>query len=311
MAQASPQGGAVPDSLLQQTNLAGRTVDVLRLDRLNALAPGNKWFKLRENLHAAHARGAKTLASFGGPWSNHLHALAACAQEAGFASVGWVRGEPDRSMTAMLADAKAWGMQIRFLSRGDYRRRHDPQFVQALAADLETPYLLPEGGANRLAALGCGGILHSLPDGGCRYDVILLACGTGTTLAGLAGAYRGKARLIGIPVLRAETFMAADIAQLLAAQGTGQGRDAAHWQLDFRHHWGSYGKVPGALAEFIRTFEADSGIPLDPIYTAKLFYAARTLIETGEVAAHEKVLLVHSGGLQGRRGFPELFGDKF
>ncbi|GAB3374904.1 hypothetical protein GCM10027567_13020 [Spongiibacter taiwanensis] len=208
-------------------------------------------------------------------------------------------------MTSMLADARAWGMQIRFLSRSDYRRRHDPQFISTLVASLDAPYVLPEGGANELAARGCAGILDLLPDGGRDYDLILVACGTGTTLAGLAGAYQGRARLIGIPVLKAEKFMAADIARLIGPPA-GQG---ARWQLDFRHHWGRYGSMPAGLGEFVRAFEADAGIPLDPIYTAKLFYAAQTLIATGEVAADEKMLLLHTGGLQGRRGFPGLFGD--
>lgn len=284
--------------------MAGRLVDVLRLDRYHGLAPGNKWFKLQANLAAARASRARTLASFGGPWSNHLHALAAIARDQGFASAGWIRGEADAPLTPMLEDAVRWGMALTFLSRGDYRRRHAPGFVASLAAELESPYVMPEGGANALGARGCADILGLLPGAGADYDAILLACGTGTTLAGLAAYYHGKAELVGLPVLKAEKFMAADIARLLAELGG----SAARWRLDYRHHWGCYGAVPEALGQYIRHFERGHRLPLDPIYTAKLFYGVEQMIAAGEFAADANILLIHSGGLQGRRGYPQWFG---
>ena len=68
------------------------SVRVLRLDRLDQAAPGNKAFKLRENLRRAKAQGYTSLASFGGAYSNHLHALAAVGASQGLATVGVIRG---------------------------------------------------------------------------------------------------------------------------------------------------------------------------------------------------------------------------
>ncbi len=111
-------------------------VALLRLDAGGGLAPGNKHFKLMGNLAEARRLGVGRLVSFGGPWSNHLHALAAVGAEQGFATVGIVRGDEDTAESAMLADARDWGMQLVRVSRAEYRRRHDPDYLSRTAQPL-------------------------------------------------------------------------------------------------------------------------------------------------------------------------------
>lgn len=297
------RGSAVNNSLLETMQFEGRRVDVLRLDRHHGQAPGNKWFKLSHNLRDARQVSARTLASFGGAWSNHLHALAAMAAGEGFASIGWVRA--DSAETAMLQDVLQVGMQLVFLNRSEYRRRHDPDFVTELLRDIDAPFYIPEGGGNLAGVQGCRDILKLLPDVGADYDEIMLACGTGTTLAGLAAAYQGRAYITGVPVLKAENFMAAEIGRLL----TQLPFHSRQWRLDYRFHCGGYAQVPDYLRRFIQQFESSQRIPLEPVYTAKLFYAVQQRILAGELGPETKLLLIHTGGLQGRRGFPGLFGD--
>jgi 1-aminocyclopropane-1-carboxylate deaminase len=67
-------------------------VAVLRLDLLDPLISGNKWFKLKPHIEAAAAAGADGLISLGGAHSNHLHALAAAGRRFGFETVGLLRG---------------------------------------------------------------------------------------------------------------------------------------------------------------------------------------------------------------------------
>ena len=94
-----------------------RNITVLRLDRMGGLASGNKVFKLRRVLAAAKQQGVSCILSFGGAWSNHLHALAAMGAREGLQTIGVVRGaEAD---TAMLRDVRRWGMQV--VSLGDNR----------------------------------------------------------------------------------------------------------------------------------------------------------------------------------------------
>jgi 1-aminocyclopropane-1-carboxylate deaminase len=102
-------------------------IEVLRADLIDAQLSGNKYFKLLPNLTAARNAGSNVLLSFGGPWSNHLHALAAAGARYGFQTIGLVRGEPQS--TACLADAVRWGMHVHFISRTAYRRRAEPGFL--------------------------------------------------------------------------------------------------------------------------------------------------------------------------------------
>ncbi len=289
--------------LIQQVFVKeGVTLDVLRLDKLNALAPGNKWFKLVLNLAAARAAGAQTILSFGGAFSNHLHAMAAIAHSQGLAAVACVRADAEQALTPTLQDVVAWGVDLHFLSRSEYRRRHDPSFVAEILSQYKQPYLIPEGGANVLGAQGCGEVAALIPEGGREYDVVALACGTGTTLAGLSARLADGVKLLGIPVLKAEAYMAADIQRMQLALG----HHRRNWTLDHRFHGGGYARLSADLRDFILAFEARRGIPLDPVYTAKMMYAVTSMIDKCEFPAGFRVLAIHTGGLQGRRGYPEL-----
>ncbi len=293
------------DDLIEAAPFSGPpAIDVLRLDCYHSLAPGNKWFKLRRNFDRAAELGASQLMSFGGAHSNHLHAMAALGRELGWPTAAFIRADADQ-YTPCMKDLQRWGMELRRLSRGDYRRRHDPRFVDALLADFDRPYVIPEGGANVDGAAGCSDIVDLLPRRGADYSLILLACGTGTTLAGLASAVAEGVQLVGIPVLKAKSFMAEDIRRLI----TQLGEDRGNWRLDHRFVGRGFAQLTDALVGFIGDFERRHGLPLDPVYTAKLFFAVQQMLAAGELAGQRRILLVHSGGLQGRRGYPALFND--
>ena len=73
--------------------LKGITVDVLRLDKIDKVISGNKWFKLKYYLEEALSLQKKTIISFGGPYSNHIIATAAVCKLYGLKSIGLIRGE--------------------------------------------------------------------------------------------------------------------------------------------------------------------------------------------------------------------------
>jgi 1-aminocyclopropane-1-carboxylate deaminase len=281
------------------TSVSGVRVDVLRLDALDSLAPGNKWFKLLPNIAAAENARAPGILSFGGAYSNHLHALAAVGCAKGIATIGCVRADANVQLTPTLQDAKDWGMSLHYLSRSDYRRRGDAEFIAELRAQYPNTYMIPEGGANALGAHGCGSIVDLIPAAGQSYVSIVLACGTGTTLAGVASKIADGVKVIGIPVLKAEKFMASDIAILLSELGG----DRGNWQLDHRFHGGTYARLPQYMAEYMTVFERRQNVLLDPVYTAKAAYAVQYMVDNNEFDPGGRVLLVHTGGLQGRRGY--------
>lgn len=276
-------------------------VSLLRLDLTGGLAPGNKSFKLQGNVAAARRQGINRLVSFGGSWSNHLHALAAVAHEQGMESVGLVRGgERD---TAMLSDARAWGMQLQMLSRSEYQRRNDPEYLQQLAERYAPCVVLPEGGANLEGVSGCQDIAalarRLVPD----VSRLVLPVGTGTTLAGiLAGMGNTAVEVVGISALRGAHDLEQRVSSALAGAGV---TDSANWRILHQYHCGGFARVTPALKEFILAFESVQGIALDPVYTGKMLFAVHQLCASGEWG-QAPILAVHTGGLQGRRGFSWL-----
>jgi len=269
-------------------------VDLVRLDLRHDQISGNKSYKLKYHLLAAQKAGAKQLLSFGGAFSNHLHALAYAARALAVPVTAIVRGEPYTNPT--LDDCAKAGMAFEFVDRASYRMKTDPQWLAQLADKYPYSYIIPEGGAGFEGLLGvaelsawlCG----ELPD----LDYMVSSCGTGSTLAGLALGAR-NCKVIGVPVLKGN-FMAAEIARLLEGQP-----QHAPWQLLEGGHYGGYARVGDELLQVMASIECQFDIPLDPVYTAKMWRRFDTWVAGGGVPKGSRIALLHTGGLQGRRGF--------
>jgi 1-aminocyclopropane-1-carboxylate deaminase len=278
---------------------AGLSLSVLRSDLVDPLLSGNKYFKLKYNLAAATAEGKRTLLSFGGAWSNHLHALAAAGQKYGFATVGVIRGEAPAGLNACLQDVTDMGMQLHFLTRDEYRRKDGQQLHATLRDRYGDYYLIPEGGANLAGIQGCRELLAGI--GTERYTHILLACGTGTTLTGLITTT--SIPVIGIQVLKGEGYLQAAVARQLLEHGL---QATAPWQLLDQFHGGGYARCNRELREFIADFSGQTGIPLEPVYTGKMLLALQELANRDFFPRNSRILALHSGGLQGKRGFRSI-----
>ncbi|WP_295515077.1 pyridoxal-phosphate dependent enzyme [uncultured Pseudomonas sp.] len=275
----------------------GLRLAVLRLDQRPPAANGNKGYKLRpwrERLRLGEGRG---LISLGGAHSNHLHALAALGQQEGFATVGLLRGEPCQTPTVQ--DLQGWGMTLHWLGYGGYRRRHDPDFWQPWQARYPDLLPVPEGGCDEAAVLACAGIAAELHQGLAALDwsdcqQLWLAAGTGTTLAGVIRAAEPAWQVVGGLAVPPGQGVEANLATLLP-RGT-----TTDWRLVDACR-GGFGRIDAELARAMADFETQTGIALDPLYTGKLWLALRDEIQRGAVAPGSRLVLVHSGGLQGRR----------
>ena len=145
--------------------LLGNTNIVVYRDDLNhATVSGNKLHKLKPNIELAKERGCGGVLSFGGPYSNHLHALAWACKNSGLKSVGFVRGELHESLTPTLNDCRNWGMTLVAIPRNYYRDYQDAlsKFGKPCLADdvdlqldlknhhvldVEKMLVIPEGGS--------------------------------------------------------------------------------------------------------------------------------------------------------------------
>ena len=280
---------------------AGIEVAILRLDRIDPLISGNKWFKLVEHLKAAERAGAEGIINLGGAHSNHLHALAAAGKRLGFKTVGLLRGHPQDTPT--VRDLQAFDMQLHWLGYAGYRARHEAGFWTPWQAQYPTLRAVPEGGGGLAGALGCAAIRQQAEEqlaklGWDDFDAWWLACGTGTTLAGLALAEKGKREVYGALAVPDDHGVAPNIESILAHAT----EPAADYQLIDASR-GGFAKVDEALLTFIDQTEQTSGIPFEPLYTGKALLRLKQHVESGEFAIGTRLIFIHTGGLQGRRGF--------
>ncbi|MBC8999313.1 pyridoxal-phosphate dependent enzyme [Pseudomonas sp. N40(2020)] len=292
-----------PLNLLQLDWLttAGIEVAILRLDQIDPLISGNKWFKLVEHLKAADHAGADGIISLGGAHSNHLHALAAAGKRLGFKTVGLLRGHPQETPT--VKDLQAFGMQLHWLGYGGYRARHEPGFWLPWQAQYPTLHAVPEGGGGLPGALGCATLKvqvdAQLSDlGWSDYHGWWLACGTGTTLAGLALVEAGERPVYGALAVPDDHGVAPHVEAIVREAGLAT---ADYQLLDASR--GGFAKVDAQLLGFIEQTEQLSGVPLEPLYTGKALLALKQQVEAGRFASGTRLIFVHTGGLQGRRGF--------
>lgn len=268
-------------------------LDVLRLDALHEVVSGNKYFKLINYLQDAIASNAKGIATFGGAFSNHIVACAFACKEAGIPCTGIIRGEEPAFYSATLKDAKNNGMNLHFISRQDYRDK------ESLKKKFNNFYWINEGGYGNIGAAGIEDIYNYIP-GFQAYQWIVCAVGTGTTMAGLMNGAATNQKILGISTMKNNFSLEADIRALLREKNTMQELLLLH---DF--HFGGYAKYTADLIHFMNETWEKSRLPLDFVYTAKAYYAIHSLMKNNFFSHADKILFIHSGGLQGNRSLPK------
>ncbi len=260
---------------------------------MHPVVSGNKFFKLSYYIEAALKKEAKTLASFGGPYSNHIVALAFAAKEAGLQSIGYIRTNENEPLTTSLAEAKSYGMELVFLGRTEFQSKKEVLLKEATAKP--TYYFIDEGGYGTIGAKGAATILTTHETA--EYDYILAAVGTGTMLAGCINAALTHQKVIGIPVLKNEGSIKNEIDALLIDPNK-------PYTLLHQFHQGGYAKTNPSMIAYMNTLWEKEKIPTDIVYTSKLFFAVDQLIQENYFEQGSSILILHSGGLQGNRSLP-------
>jgi 1-aminocyclopropane-1-carboxylate deaminase len=269
---------------------------VKRDDLIDPYISGNKWRKLKYILKAAATENKNHLVTFGGAYSNHLVATASAAARSGLKATAFVRGE--KVNNEMLVLCSLYGMELIFIDREAYKDKR-ACYLEYAAKHADT-YFIDEGGASAEAALGCAEIIAELPK---DIDHLFCAAGTGTTAAGLLQGIQkagSKMKLHVIPVLKGGDFIREEIGNYVAT-------DDERLILHTDYHFGGYAKTKPELLDFIKVFTAEHGMLIDPVYTAKMFFAINDLGFKNHFAQEEKVIALHTGGLLGIMGMKNLF----
>ena len=287
---------------------------MLRLDLIDEEISGNKWFKLKCNLEKAISQNHHTIVTFGGAFSNHIAATAAACKRYNLKCIGVIRGEENEALNDTLKKAKEDGMFFYFVDRETYRNKNGMAVKDELQKLFGEYYLIPEGGNNEAGLEGCLEILKKE----WNYDYVFCACGTGTTYSGLFASKTEQQKVIGISVLKGDNTLPDEANTLLKNMLPNKtllikGNEALKKDvLDEdcilnSYAFNGYAKMHKDLLNFKIEFESNYNIALDHIYTSKLLYAVFDLMKLKKLKLNSKILVIHSGGLQGNKPFEERY----
>ncbi len=269
---------------------------MLRDDLSHPFLAGNKWRKLKYTIQDFENSDKKAILTFGGKYSNHLVACAAAGKMMKIPMIGILRGE-EKVSNANLVFLQQCGMKLLSVSRVEYRLRDDPEYLQKLfekcvqefpdiLSGTDDIFLVPEGGSSDAGVKGCMEIMNDVPSSASH---ICVACGTGTTLAGISMNTREDQKAIGISVLKGENFLMKSVLK--------HGAPAERTQIIFDYHFGGYARSSVELQRFCIDFARQTGIAIESVYTGKLFFAIMDLISKKYFPQGSHIVLIHTGGI--------------
>ncbi|MGA0444512.1 MAG: 1-aminocyclopropane-1-carboxylate deaminase/D-cysteine desulfhydrase [Flavobacteriaceae bacterium] len=281
------------DSFKNSTNQSlgnhqGHTIVMKREDQLHPIVSGNKFRKLKYVFESL-PKQVSALLTFGGAFSNHLAATAATGAYFGVQTIGIVRGEEWQNKineSETLSFCQKNGMKLHCISRASYSEKENAPEIQALLKQSTQTFLLPEGGLSNLAVQGCEEILNDADD---EFEAVCVSVGTGATLAGLRNSAKPHQKIIGFPALQQTSYTSAVNPFIINHE----------FELQTAYTFGGYAKVTAELIDFMNQFYQQYGIPLDPVYTGKMLFGIFDLIKKKKWVWGKKILVIHTGGLQG------------
>ena len=270
-------------------------VFIKRLDLIDPFISGNKLFKLKHNVDRALLEEKNMLITFGGAFSNHILATAAYAKKKNIDCLAIVRGEEYSELNPLLAQAKEYGMNFCFVSRKEFAKRNDNNYISELIRKYKKAFIVPEGGNNKLGVLGAEEILETQDK---SFDYIICPIGTGATLSGIVNSSNRSQKVIGINCINDTKDINKNISQKT---------NKNNWEIINEFNFGGFAKFDNLLTEYLKKFKLNYKITLDLNYTTKMFFGFEKLIERRYFHRKSKVLLIHTGGIYGNIGFNYLY----
>ena len=270
-----------------------------RTDLIHPIISGNKWYKMKYNIIEMQKQGIDTLLTFGGAFSNHIHAAAHAGKVFGFKTIGLIRGEEHLPLNSTLQSAVNDGMELHYVDRTTFRKRETDEFLSWIKEKFGNVYVLPVGGTNTIALKGCAEIIDQIE---IDYNYICSASGSGGTFAGLVAGLDGKKKAIAFPALKGGEFLEKVISDLVYDY---TGKSFSNWSLNTDYHFGGFAKLSKELIDFTHKFNELNGFELDYIYTNKMMFGIADLIKKSFFKPGESIVTIHSGGLQGNVGMKE------
>lgn len=292
----------IPSPIVKIFSEISTSAYLKREDQIHQYISGNKFRKLKYNIIEAKNSNYDRIVSFGGAFSNHIHALSFSCKLHKIPLHLIIRGEYHDNPT--LAFVREMGASLEFVDRTTYRLRNDVHYREMLSDRFPNSFLIPEGGSNNNALLGIKEMMQEIHEQ-LNYQKInfCVSYGSGGTSIGMMKAMRAQDTLHIFPALKMPNFE------------TEFKRKCDHLKVApknyFLHdgfHFGGYAKHTDELINYINNFKRKYQISLDPIYTGKLLFGVQNLLENEIINSKDPIIIIHSGGLQAIAGFNKRFG---
>ena len=282
------QTDIIKDILLEEREVA---LSVVRLDKLHPVISGNKLFKLHYFLKDTLPQSTAEIVTFGGAFSNHLVATAFACKQLQLSCTGIVRGERASQLAHTLMQCLAYDMKLKFISRAEYDKKDQDNFIETIKSVYKNCIIIPEGGFHFLGAKGAAEIMNFVPQ---ETTHICCAVGTATTLSGLLTGLKNEQQLIAFPVIKNMHDIAERIEFL-----TGNSYHTNQLKIMSDYHFGGYAKKTQPLIDFMNLLFDKHQLPTDFVYTAKMMFGIFNMIKNNVFEKGSKIVCIHTGGLQG------------
>ncbi len=269
-----------------------------RDDEIHPIISGNKIRKLIRPLVKIVDSNVSGVLSMGGNHSNYCHALAYACQQLKLNCFLLIRGPEPKSWGATLQDIKQYNASIEFVDRAFFRELRDSKTLgETLASEKDLTWL-PEGGVTTLGLQTMMEAATELP-----HDIehIYVPVGTGMTALGIALGIEKMGRstqVKGVVVLKGAQYLENELKQFSEHSGYSWPKN---FTLTHEYCGKGFAKIDDALWQRMLQYEEQLNITLDPVYTVKMCDAFMDSLNKKVFHKHNKVLLWHTGGLQGRR----------
>ncbi len=276
---------------------------VKRDDLIHPFVSGNKYRKLKFNIIEAQKSNYNEIISFGGAFSNHLHALSFICHQNHIPLRLFIRGEKVENPTIKFI--KEMGAKLHFIDRNTYTKRNDLIFLNDLQNQFSGSFIIPEGGTNSFALLGMAELVNEIQSSLGNEKIHYCASfGSGGTSIGMLKYVTSHDKVHIFPALKFPNI----------ESGFNEIRNSfnveqSNFCLHGAYHFGGFARYNDVLITFINKFKELYHIQLDPLYTGKLFYGVIDLLNKGYFPIGDQIVIVHTGGLQGISGFNERFGN--
>lgn len=311
------------ESLPRLSQAAGGPELFVKRDDCTGLgAGGNKTRKLEYLLADAIRAGATTLITAGGLQSNHARLTAAAACRVGLECdlvLDQPFANPTRAYTHsgnLLLD-RLFGARIHELDPGLNHSEAMAQIAAQVQARGGVPYVVPIGGSNALGALGyvrCAEeILQQVASSNLQIDLVVLASGSGGTQAGLLTGLRAAGStvpVLGMGVSSPQADQHEKVRRVAEETALLLGLDPVapeDIRVNCEHIGAGYGLPTDSMIEAVSQTARLEGLLLDPVYTGKAMAGLLEEIKSGALQNVKTVLFLHTGGVTGLFGYPDLF----